>query len=82
MQNANTNRNENILEFCRALGAEFAAELNQNPGEAQNWELLEGGDLPDGDYLALENKNDGEVTREMESAYRAGFNAVFQFIGK
>ncbi len=58
-------------------GREMATELNATPSEAQNWSLLaRGDDLPEQDYLMLRRAY-GEVTAEMEAAYRDGFNATF-----
>lgn len=62
------------------LGVEFANELNETLHEMQNWSPLEAhDDLPEGDYTTL-RREFGEVTREMERAYKNGFNATAQFI--
>lgn len=62
------------------LGVEFANELNQTPRELQNWSPLEAhDDLPEEDYITL-RREFGDVTREMEQAYKTGFNATAQFI--
>ena len=67
------NANEKSFES----GKEFAAELNATPREAQNWgKLGTNDDLPEGDYITLRDEF-GEVTREMEQAYKKGFNSVF-----
>ena len=58
-------------------GKDFAAELNDTPIEAQNWgKLFSTDELPEGDYVTLRDEF-GEVTLEMESAYRNGFNEIF-----
>lgn len=71
-------------KFATNLGAQFAAEINANPSEAQNWRALErGDDLPEFDYIALrdhynfDNLDQSDIN-EIERAYRDGFNAVFE----
>ena len=65
-----------------AAGKEFAAELNSTPREAQNWGKLDvNDDLPEGDYVSLRDEF-GEVTAEMERAYKKGFNEVFNHDGE
>ena len=62
-------------------GKEFAAELNATPREAQNWGKLNiNNNLPEGDYVTLRDEF-GEVTSEMEQAYKKGFNSVFTPMG-
>ena len=59
-----------------AMGARFAAELNNGP-DADNWSKLEpGDDLPEFDYLALRDQYG--ITAQIEAAYRAGFNDTFR----
>ena len=65
------------LTFAANLGAETAGELNDNPNERQNWSPLEQtDDLPEFDHVAL-REHYGDVTREIERAYRDAFNTVF-----
>jgi hypothetical protein len=67
----------NAINAAKTAGTEMAARLNQSPIEAQNWNLLDRNDgIPEGDYVEL-TAEFGECTREMEQAYRAGFNAIF-----
>lgn len=73
--------------FADNLGREFAAQINANPAEAQNWSELDRNDeLPEFDYVALRDHygfRDMEPAsvREVEQAYRDGFNAVFAPLG-
>lgn len=71
-------------EFANNLGRQFAAELNSDPKEAQNWNTLDSNsDIPDGDWSALSSHyGDDADERAVQDAYRAGFNAVFVHIGK
>ena len=65
------------IEAAKNLAHDFAAELNDMPMEAQNWSPLTPDDeLPSEDYSTLAREF-GEVTPEMERAYRKGFNEVF-----
>ena len=65
------------IKIAQALGEEFAEYLNDGPIERQNWSRLErSDDLPEFDYAELRNRC-GDVTSEMEDAYRDGFNSVF-----
>lgn len=67
----------NSIQTAHNLGVEFARQLNDSPNEAQNWSQLEPrDDLPEEDYVNL-RREFGEVTREMERAYREGFNGTF-----
>lgn len=71
--------NQNAIKLARTLGNGMAEQLNSCPNEAQNWGLMTRDDeLPEGDWLMIrEVAEDGEVTREMENAYKAAFNAKF-----
>lgn len=63
-------------DSAAALGREFAEYLNGS-ADRDNWSpLQENDDLPEGDYIALRTKF-GSVSREMERAYKAAFNAAF-----
>lgn len=65
------------IAAARDAGREFAAELNAAPHEAQNWSpLTANDDLPVEDYRTLCCEY-GDVTPEMDRAYRDGFNSVF-----
>lgn len=69
--------NATATSAAYSAGRTFAAELNATPMEAQNWSALDDSDeLPEEDYMALDRAF-GEVTEEMEDAYRAGFNDTF-----
>jgi hypothetical protein len=71
---------KSAIEAAYDLGKEFAEYLNQTPYEAQNWSFLERNDeLPNYAYIALRNKY--EMTREIENAYKDGFNETFIPIG-
>ena len=65
--------------FAVELGRQFAAELNGSPADAQDWsEMSDYSDIPDGDYKALvAHYGEDGVTREVERAYKRGFNEVF-----
>lgn len=66
----------NNIETAATLGREFAEYLRDS-ADRDNWSTLcAGDDLPDGDYAMLRAEF-GEVTREMERAYKAAFNAAF-----
>ena len=65
------------IKIAQALGEEFAEYLNNHPDDAQNWSSLErSDDLPEFDYAELRDRC-GDVTHEMEDAYRDVFNSVF-----
>lgn len=71
----------NQIDVARALAMEFATQLNNTPNDAENWRALnDNDDLPDGDYTALRQQF-GEVTRDMERAYKSAFNSVFIPVG-
>ena len=64
-------------KIAREIAEEFAEYLNSHPADAQNWSRLErSDDLPEFDYAELRNRC-GDVTPEMEDAYRDAFNSVF-----
>jgi hypothetical protein len=64
-------------DMSRRIAVEFARELHRNPKQAQNWSALEAhDDLPEFDYITLYAEF-GEVTREMERAYKSAFNDTF-----
>ena len=65
------------IQAAAAAGAE-TAEYIMSSVDADNWsELLPTDNLPNEDYKYLTGEY-GEVTREMESAYKKAFNAVVQ----
>ena len=65
------------IETARKLAREFADYLNSRPDEAQNWSPLgRFSELPEFDYVELRNQF-GDVTGEIEDAYRDTFNDVF-----
>jgi hypothetical protein len=73
---ANMSKITNI-QAAAAAGAE-TAEYIMGSVDADNWsELLPTDSLPEEDYRTLTDEY-GEVTREMESAYKKAFNAVVQ----
>ena len=60
----------------------MARELNSDPREAQNWSELDANDdLPEFDYITLRAEF-GNVTPEMERAYRDAFNDAFVGVAK
>lgn len=64
-------------QMAYPAGQATAEELNDTPAEAQNWSPLGvHDDMPDGDYHYLRGLF-GEVTADMNSAYRRGFNETF-----
>ena len=63
-------------EFAYAYGKQFAQEVNAGPDRA-NWSVLgKTDDLPEFDYSALKSLF-GDVTPEIEIAYKTGFNENF-----
>lgn len=66
-------------DFASNLGRQFAAELNADPKEAQNWSNLDrDSGIPEGDYSALVHQyGDNADERAVQDAYRSGFNSVF-----
>ncbi len=70
-----TAQNQNRAAFD--LGRQFAEEINAAPHEAANWRPLgDNDDMPPEDYRSLVRVY-GDVTRDMERAYRDGFNTTF-----
>lgn len=68
----------NSIETARSIAIEFATELNNTPNELENWHQMDVNDnLPEFDYIALRQQF-GEVTREMERAYKTAFNSTFR----
>jgi hypothetical protein len=64
-------------DMARRIGIEFAQELNSHPNDAQNWSALERrDDIPEFDHITLYAEF-GDVTAEMERAYKAAFNETF-----
>lgn len=69
------------IQAAAAAGTETAAYI-MGSVDADNWsELLPTDSLPEEDYRTLTYEY-GEVTREMESAYKKAFNAVVQAANK
>ena len=65
------------ISMASRIGILFAEELNGDPREAQNWSKLNANDdLPEFDYITLRAEF-GNVTPEMERAYRDAFNDAF-----
>lgn len=63
-------------QLAASLGEEFARQINETPHDRDNWGPLERGEeIPSEDYAYLRRAL-GEVTPEMETAYRAAFNAT------
>ena len=63
-------------EIAYAYGKDFAQEVNSSPDRA-NWSALgKTDDLPEFDYSAMKALF-GDVTPEIEDAYKAGFNEAF-----
>lgn len=66
---------KNAIDAAADLGREFAEYLNQS-NDRDNWSELENNDdLPEEDYVTLRAEF-GEVTSEMERAYKSAFNAA------
>lgn len=65
-------------EYARTAGAEYRRLLLTDPAYGFQGQTLRpmtnNDDLPEGDYTDL-RQHFGEVTVEMERAYREGFNA-------
>lgn len=71
----------NHTEYAFALGSMFAAYLNERHDDAQARRLLASvGDIPDYDYFTLKTEL-GDVTPEIEEAYRDGFNCTLETVG-
>jgi len=65
------------IDMARRIAVEFARELNRHQNDAQNWSALgKNDDIPEFDYITLYAEF-GEVTRDMERAYKAAFNETF-----
>ena len=70
------------IDMARRIAIAMAQELNSDPREAQNWSALEDhDDLPEFDHITLYAEF-GEVTVEMERAYRDAFNDAFVGVAK
>lgn len=66
----------NAIDTAARLGREFAEHLNHSH-DRDNWsELGNLDDIPEEDYITLRTEF-GDVSREMELAYKSAFNAAF-----
>lgn len=63
------------IEYARNAGVEFCRQILSDPINHQNGpgEFANSDDIPNGDYRDM-TRRFGEVTVEMERAYKSGYN--------